>query len=92
MVVCGDYAAAYLMGLPGRELNPAPDTHNRIGATTMGRHTYITQQQAADILGVTDRTIRSMIADKRLKGYSLGARVIRLRLDEVEAALQPIGA
>jgi excisionase family DNA binding protein len=57
----------------------------------MGRHTYITQQQAAEYLGVTDRTIRQMLADGRLKGYRLGARVIRLRLDEVEAALQPIG-
>jgi excisionase family DNA binding protein len=52
----------------------------------------INQKQAAEILGVTDRTVRSMIADVRLKGYALGQRVIRLRLDEVEAALRPIGA
>jgi excisionase family DNA binding protein len=52
----------------------------------------ITQKQAADILGVTDRTIRNMIADGRLRGYALGSRVIRLRLDEVENALAPIGA
>jgi excisionase family DNA binding protein len=52
---------------------------------------YIKQKEAAAILGVTDRTIRQMCADGRLRGYSLG-RVIRLRLDEVEAALQPIGA
>jgi len=53
---------------------------------------YIKQKEAAAILGVTDRTIRQMCADGRLRGYSLGRRVIRLRLDEVEAALQPIGA
>ena len=53
---------------------------------------YIKQKEAAAILGVTDRTIRQMCADGRLRGYSLGRHVIRLRLDEVEAALQPIGA
>lgn len=58
----------------------------------MGRHTYITQQQAAEYLGVTDRTIRQMVADGRLRGYRLGERVVRLRLAEVEDALQPMGA
>ena len=57
----------------------------------MGRHTMITQQQAAEYLGVTDRTVRQMIADGRLRGYRVGPRLIRLRLDEVEDALQPIG-
>jgi excisionase family DNA binding protein len=52
---------------------------------------YITQQEAADHLGVTDRTIRQMIADGRLRAYRLGPRVVRLRLDEIEAALQPFG-
>ncbi|MGE3842423.1 MAG: helix-turn-helix domain-containing protein [Vicinamibacterales bacterium] len=56
------------------------------------RKTYITQQEAADILGVTDRTIRNMAAQGRLRAYRLGPRMIRLRLDEVEAALQPIRA
>jgi excisionase family DNA binding protein len=51
----------------------------------------ITQQQAAEYLGVTDRTVRQMIADGRLRGYRVGPRLIRLRLDEVEDALQPIG-
>jgi excisionase family DNA binding protein len=58
----------------------------------VGRHTLITQKQAAEYLGVTDRTIRQMIADGRLAGYQLGRRVVRLRLDEVESALQPLGA
>lgn len=56
----------------------------------MGRHTYITQKQAAEYLGVTDRTVRTMIADGRLRAYRLGRAVLRLRLDEVEAALQPV--
>lgn len=53
--------------------------------------TLITQQQAAKMLGLTVRTIRSLIADGTLKGYRIGPRTIRLRLDEVEAALVPVG-
>lgn len=56
------------------------------------RTVWITQQEAADILGCTDRTVRTMCAEGRLRGYRLGKRMIRLRLDEVEAALQPMGA
>lgn len=53
---------------------------------------YISLAEAADLLGCTDRTIRQMCADGRLKAYKLGARFVRLRVDEIEAALQPIGA
>jgi excisionase family DNA binding protein len=56
----------------------------------MGRRAMITQQQAAEYLGVTDRTVRQMIADGRLRGYRVGPRLIRLRLDEVETALPPV--
>lgn len=56
-----------------------------------GKSPYVTQIEAAEYLGVTDRTIRQMIADGRLTGYKLGSRVIRLRLDEIEAAMRPFG-
>lgn len=45
----------------------------------------------ADYLGVTTRTVQSMIADGRLTAYRLGPRVVRLRLADVDAALQPYG-
>jgi len=51
---------------------------------------FVTQKEAAEILGVTDRTVRTMIADGRLTGYRAGRRIVRLRLDEVEAALKPM--
>lgn len=51
---------------------------------------YISQVDAARLLGVTDRTVRNMLADGRLRGYRLG-RTIRLKLSEVEAALVPFG-
>ncbi len=63
----------------------------RIDRIEQDRKLYITLQEAADILGVSTRTVRAMIADGRLRGYRLGPRVVRLRLAEVESALQPMG-
>jgi excisionase family DNA binding protein len=48
-------------------------------------------QDVADYLKVTDRTVRQMIADSRLRGYRSGKRLIRLDLNEVDAAMQPFG-
>lgn len=45
----------------------------------------------ARYLNVTTRTVQQMIADRRLRAYSLGPRVVRLRLDEINAALRPYG-
>jgi excisionase family DNA binding protein len=53
---------------------------------------YVTQAEAAEYLGLTDRTIRAMIADGRLKAYKLGPRVLRLRLDEIDSAMRPVSA
>ncbi|SHT00453.1 DNA binding domain-containing protein [Mycobacteroides abscessus subsp. abscessus] len=62
----------------------------RTEALARTRKTYITQGEAADILGVHECTVRRMAADGRLKAYRVGPRMIRLRLDEVEAALRPV--
>jgi excisionase family DNA binding protein len=53
--------------------------------------TYLSITDAAEYLGVTTHTIRQMIADGRLRGYRSGPRLIRLRIDEIDAALQPFG-
>lgn len=60
-------------------------------ATDSLRHRYITILQAAEYLGVTDRTVRQMIADGRLRGYRSGSRLVRLRVDEIDSAMQPFG-
>lgn len=57
---------------------------------TAASRRWITQAEAADYLGVTDRTIRNLIARGQLTGYRLGARAIRLDLAEVDACLKPI--
>jgi excisionase family DNA binding protein len=61
-------------------------------ATRPTRTYYISQREAAEILGVHVATVRVMISDGRLTGYRLGRGNIRLRLADVEAALQPIPA
>ncbi|MFW0784853.1 excisionase family DNA-binding protein [Gordonia sp. CPCC 206044] len=58
--------------------------------STFSRRRYATINQTADYLGVTDRTVRQMIADGRLRGYRNG-RLIRLDLNEVDASMQPFG-
>jgi excisionase family DNA binding protein len=59
-------------------------------ASRVGNKVFISQAETGALLGVTDRTVRNMIADGRLKAYRIG-RTIRLRLDEVETALEPFG-
>lgn len=53
--------------------------------------TMLSIADTARYLNVTTRTVQQMIADRRLRAYSLGPRVVRLRLDEINAALRPYG-
>ncbi|MCV7058241.1 excisionase family DNA-binding protein [Mycolicibacterium gilvum] len=55
------------------------------------RRRYAKLGEAADYLGVTDRTIRQMIADGRLTGYRSGNRLVRVDLNEIDAAMKPFG-
>jgi excisionase family DNA binding protein len=48
-------------------------------------------QETAEYIGVTSRTVRQMVADGRLTAYRCGSRLVRLDLDEVDAAMQPFG-
>ena len=52
---------------------------------------YATLKQAAEYLGVTDRTIRQMIADGRLTGYRNGPRLIRVDLNQIDVVMEPFG-
>ncbi len=55
---------------------------------------YETLREAADRLGVSDRTLRRRIADGDLMAYRLGKRLIRVRTADVDALLRgfPRGA
>jgi excisionase family DNA binding protein len=60
-------------------------------AEITGRHRYVTIGVAAEYLGVTDRTVYHMINDGRLTGYRSGSRIVRVDLDEIDAAMVPFG-
>ncbi|HEY5454135.1 MAG TPA: excisionase family DNA-binding protein [Acidothermaceae bacterium] len=53
---------------------------------------YVTLERAADYIDATPRTIRRAIAEGRLTGYRFGKRMLRVDLNEVEAALRPVPA
>jgi excisionase family DNA binding protein len=55
------------------------------------RRRYAKIIEAAEYLGVTDRTIRDMILDGRLTGYRNGPRLVRVDLNELDARMQPFG-
>ena len=52
---------------------------------------FIGIPDAATYLGVAEKTIRRFIRDDKLQAYRLGNRVIKLKLEDVDALLVPIG-
>jgi excisionase family DNA binding protein len=52
---------------------------------------YATLKQAGEYLGVTDRCIRQMVAAGRITGYRNGTRIVRVDLNEIDAAMKPFG-
>lgn len=72
--------------LPNRARRRHPDK-----AFSAARRRYVTINETAEYLDVTERTVRQMITDGRLIGYRMGNRFIRLDLDEIDAALTPFG-
>lgn len=60
-------------------------------ATTTTDHDLLTVTEAADRLRVTTRFIRGLIADGTLPALRLGRRSLRLRRDDVDRLLRPVG-
>jgi excisionase family DNA binding protein len=54
------------------------------------RRTLVSIEQAAELLGCTDRSIRRWITDGRLPAYRVANKLVRLDLDDVYALLRPI--
>ena len=48
---------------------------------------WATVAETAEYLRVSERAIRLMLSDGRLTAYRLGARVVRIDLAEVDAAM-----
>lgn len=68
--------------LKTRKTTSAPDAPNRAA-----RRHYVKVAEAAEYLHVSVRTIREMMADGRLTGYRSGTRLVRLDLNEIDAAM-----
>ena len=51
---------------------------------------YLSLEEAAEVMSLSVKTIRRRISDGTIPAYQCGRRPIRIRLDELEAALQRI--
>jgi excisionase family DNA binding protein len=49
---------------------------------------WASYRETAAYIGVNERTVRQMVDDGRLKQYSLGKRLVRFDLNEVDAAMR----
>lgn len=56
-----------------------------------GARRWATINDAAEYLHVSDKTIRTMIAEGRITGYRNGPRIIRVDLAELDAVMTPFG-
>lgn len=78
------------LAAPEPPASPPRSSTKRFDASN-SRRRYVRIAEAAEYLGVTDRTVRQMIADGRLTGYRSGKRLVRLDLNEIDAAMKPFG-
>lgn len=53
---------------------------------------WLSQAEAAEYLGITDRTLRRMIAAGELPAYRLGPRLLRIDAGDLDALLTPVPA
>ncbi len=51
---------------------------------------YLSVEEAAQVMSVSAKTIRRRISDGTIPANQCGRRIIRIRLDELEAAFRPI--
>ena len=51
---------------------------------------YLSLEQAAEVMSLSVKTIRRRIADGTIPAYQCGRRPIRIRLNDLEAALRRI--
>lgn len=60
------------------------------GTATKKRHAWASLAQGADHLGVSEKTLRRMIAAGHITGYRMGPRLLRVDLNELDDAMRPI--
>ncbi len=67
-----------------------PKSRVRLDTINGGRR-YAKISEVAEYLHVHEITVRAMLADGRLTRYQLGPRVLRVDLNEVDAAMAAAG-
>jgi excisionase family DNA binding protein len=67
-------------------------TRRTTGPTTRQKElpVYLSLEEAAACMSLSTKTIRRRIADGTIAAYQCGRRPIRIRLDDLEAALRRI--
>jgi excisionase family DNA binding protein len=55
-----------------------------MSANDFSESRYVSLSYAAEILGISERTVRRMIATRVVKGYKIGPRLVRVDLREIE--------
>ena len=60
--------------------------------TSPAQRRYASIAEAAEYVGLHDRTIRRWILDGRLTGYRLGTKLLRVDLNEVDRLFKPVTA
>lgn len=58
--------------------------------STANRRQWLTQEEAADYLKITPRTVRRMVSSGQLPAFRLGPRLLRIDLADVDALLRRV--
>jgi excisionase family DNA binding protein len=65
-------------------------TSNAAPASPRALPVYLSIEQAAELMSMSTKTIRRRISDGTIPAYQCGRRPIRIRLEDLEAALRRI--
>lgn len=81
---------AVLFALPSREVG-SPTLGKGQGVATATRR-FVSIATAAEYAALSKNTIRRYIAAGIITGYRIGTATVRVDLDELEAAMQPMAS
>lgn len=72
-------------------LNRAARRHPKTAEQQAPQRRWASMNDAADYAGVCLRTLREWITQGKITGYRMNARLIRIDLNELDAAFEPFG-
>jgi excisionase family DNA binding protein len=69
---------------------PQPNRAARRHPAKHGQRGYVGITEAATYLDVTNKTVRKLIATGELPAYRLGAKILRIKLADLDAVCKPL--